>query len=232
MCAYIEKDPFKGEAIAKYLHAAGLDEITDQVLGAGTPEPDGLIRSRPAFGGDSRKRLHGMITMEGGQLRVHNPVWWFDLSSDDNQELRFGKATSFNARRLHLPLWRNWLDNGRALVIATAIGEAKGKSRFRMVGDSPFLLGGLIKRLGNGDYAGTIITRDSHPAFEPYHDKAFPCFVPSGLAGEWLADGVTEPVQDLLDHPRLTVGFQVTPVKSYQSAQPQGDTIMVPADDV
>lgn len=234
MCAYVERDANRHEAIASYLQAAGLGDIVDQVLGSGAPAADGIVRSRPAFGGNPKARLFGMITQEAGQLRVYDPIWWFDVDYDEDQGFVFGKRTSFNARRLHLPLWKDWVATGRGLVVGTAIGEAKQegskKRQYRMVGETPFFLGGLIKPVGDGHYAGTVITRDAHPKFEAYHDKAFPNFVPPDLALEWLEDGLSQPVQDLLDHPTLTTSVNVTPVKSYQSAQSLGETVRLPAD--
>lgn len=52
------------------------------------------------------------------------------------------------------------------------------------------ILGAVYQAFPNGKYSCAVITRDEHPRFAPYHDKAFPLFLPHNLdfLKLWLRD--------------------------------------------
>jgi len=227
MCVYIERELNQARVIAEKLRSAGISQALDcfgesqDIHAAGS-----IVRARPAFGKNPNARLPGMLWSQNRQLDIHDPIWWFDI--DDNG--KFGDRASYNARNLHYPLWRDAVNRGRAVYLATAIGEKSSTGQqYRMVANEPFFLGGLMKQVGN-DYAGTIITRDPHERFSRYHHKAFPLFIPIDRVQDWLFSDDDQVIKDILDHPTLPVDFEVTPVKSYVSAQPVGPSEILSAD--
>lgn len=164
-------------------------------------------------------------------------TWWFD-AEPDGDTLRLGKRTTFNARNLESPYWKGALRHHRALVVATGLGESKWvdgkKTQYLMEGEEPFLLGALYRHFDNGCFSCAVITRDSHPRFDAYHDKAFPCFVPAEMAfvDQWLnASGeLPELIDSYLSRPQITVPLRVAPVKAFKHGTLSDDSETLSAD--
>jgi putative SOS response-associated peptidase YedK len=179
----------------------------------------------PAFGGDINKRVPLLICEEGVYKQVF-AIWWFDAFSE-NEMTFLGKRTSFNARNLDSPFWNSALNNNRALVLATHLGESKlvGKTKhqYLMQSQQAFMLGAVYRKLENGDYCCAIITRDAHPKMTPYHEKAFPLFLPleHAFLSLWLSEenANNSEIQSLLEAPKLFPTLHVQRVKTYKSKQ-------------
>ena len=186
----------------------------------------------PAFGGDTNKRIP-LVVNENSKLRLVDAIWWFDGEANIRGQTQLGKLTSFNARNLERPFWKSALKRHRGIVLASSIGESKlvGKTKhqYLMQSHQGFLLGALYRKLDNGDYLCAIITRDAHPKMAPYHDKAFPLFLPNqeGFIATWLnaPEQVPNEVKHLLAEPKLFPNLHVKRVKSYKSAQPVGNVM-------
>lgn len=229
MCGFIKRvtDRPAYRALIKQL---GWDDL---LAGA----DDGLQQFYPAFGGDSSRQIKGLVIEEGGQTRTVNATWWFDCSEQDGQ-LVVGKRTTFNARNLDSPYWKGALRHHRGVVVATGIGESKviegKKHQFLMESDTPFLLGALYRRFPAGHYSCAVITRDEHAKFAPYHEKAFPLFLPEDrdFIDTWLDPDVAQAdvIDELLAHPMLFADLQVQEVKSYKGAVPIGHPSFIKAD--
>lgn len=110
-----------------------------------------------------------------------------------------------------------------------------GKNRhFLVESDQPILLGCVYRPYPNGCYSAAIITRDSHPRFEPYHDKAFPLMLPHDPAflQLWLSDAREDDpaIAELLAHPKIFNDLKVTQVKTFKDGRPMTDSELVLAD--
>jgi|SRR5680860_388533 len=103
-----------------------------------------------------------------------------------------------------------------------------------MEGTQPFLLGALYRPFPNGQYSCAVITRDAHLKFEPYHDKAFPLFLPPTreFVQTWLAEDIPQAneIDNLLEHPRLYATLQVEEVKTFKSGAVSANATLVAAD--
>lgn len=136
--------------------------------------------------------------------------------------------TIFNAKNLTSPYWRGVIRHNRGIFLATGIGEGKmidGKNcHFLVESEEPILLGGVYREFPNGCYSTAIITRDSHPRFEPYHDKAFPLMLPHDPAflDLWLSDvrAGDQLIMGLLENPKIFNELKVTPVKTFKGRVP------------
>lgn len=191
----------------------------------------------PAFGGDTARKIP-LLIHEDGQSKWIEAIWWFDGFTDGKVTI-LGKRTSFNARNLESPYWEKSLQSSRACIVATEIGESKivGKTKhqYLLTSQQPFLLGALYRKLDNGDYCCAVITRDSHPKMSPYHDKAFPLFLPvqTEFLSEWLSPNVASSfaIEQLLQHPKLFPTLSVRRVKTYKGKQAIGHfTDVLPSD--
>lgn len=194
----------------------------------------------PAFGGDTNKRIP-LLIKEDGELKRVEAIWWFDASCQKYQQYEqkhsasnitvLGRRTSFNARNLDSPFWKGALNKHRGVVFADHLGESKlvGKTKhqYLMRSNEPFLLGAVYRKLPNGDYCCAIITRDAHPKMTPYHDKAFPLFLPvdNDFIFLWLSEQSTEHAQimHLLNAPKLFPSLHVQRVKTYKGKQLVGN---------
>lgn len=183
----------------------------------------------PAFGSDISKRIP-LLIQENGDFKQVNAVWWFD-GFDKDGKTKLGNRTTFNARNLSSPYWKSALNKNRGIILASELGESKlvGKTKhqYMMRSPQPFFLGALYKKLNNGDYCCAIITRDSHPKMEPYHDKAFPLFLPLDIAFThlWLGhvDATHPSIEALLKRPKLFPSLHVQRVKTYKDKKPIGN---------
>lgn len=166
--------------------------------------------------------LDGVIIDQQKKRRSIEAVWWFLLDEHGKPDYRFA---TFNARHLDSKLWKSPIHHHRCAIIATGIGESKGegkaKQSFLMQADEPFLLGGVYRAYrvgGELTFGVSVITRDPHPRFSQYHDKAVPLFLPADteFIGRWLDPEVTDlsEFSEVLERPRIRVDLQVTPVQS------------------
>jgi putative SOS response-associated peptidase YedK len=192
----------------------------------------------PAFGADTNKR-NPILIEEGNQFKLVNAVWWFDASTYQSKDANgitqletvLGKRTSFNARNLESTFWKPALKTRRAVAIASQIGESKlvGKTKhqYLMQSKTPFLLGALYQKLLNGDYCCAIITRNPHTKMMPYHDKAFPFFIPNEFSAlnKWLSPSESNLpfINGLLEAPKLCPTLHVSRVKTYKNQVPIGN---------
>jgi len=176
----------------------------------------------PAFGQDPNRTLD-IVIRENGHLKCVSATWWFDCFNSDNG-LVVGKRTSFNARNLDSPFWQHSLKYQRAIVFANGIGESKlvGKTKHQyfMQSDEIFVLGVLFRKFDNEQYSCAVITRDAHPKMEPFHDKAFPCFLPmqADFLDIWLDPTISQHprIDFVLNNPTLYPSLYVQRVKTYK----------------
>lgn len=193
-------------------------------------------------GGDSRQRgvLRDMIFCPGGNIVAHDAIWWYAQKREAGRLVPNMDVTSFNARDLTRPLWRNAIRRRRGLIVATAIGESnpvpnrKAPQQYLIEGATPMLLGALYKEWEPGMLSAAIITRSPHPRFSVYHEKSTPFFLPPDpeFIALWLDQTVDQHplIDQVLEDPRLYYGLHITPVASYKSGKAQGDTVLLEAD--
>lgn len=194
----------------------------------------------PAFGGAASQQIKGMIIQEGDQVKTVDATWWFDCAEIDGNLAVNNARTTFNARNLASPYWKGAIRHHRGIAVVTAIGEGKsvnGKNKHYFVqGDTPLLLGTVYRSFPNGLYSTAVITRDSHPRFEPYHDKAFPLFLPPDVEflKLWLGEEPeTHPsIAHLLDNPQIFNDLKITPVKTFKDAMATGQTEFLEPDEL
>ena len=180
----------------------------------------------PAFGQNPDRTIDILIREEGALKKV-SATWWFDCVDSENG-LLVGNRTTFNARNLSSPFWKHALQKYRAITFATAIGESKfvGKTKhqYYMQSDDVFALGVLYRKHSNNKYSCAVITRDSHPKMEPYHDKAFPCFLPMepNFLDIWLDETIQQHprIDFVLENPTLYPSLHVQRVKTYKDKVP------------
>ena len=222
MCGYIRRVN-DSPAVQIMLNQIGLGHLASDFVGT---ELDGTTHFYPAFGGNPDRQISNLIVPGADGPRTVDATWWFDCEPAGDS-LKVGPRTTFNARNLDSHYWKGALRHHRGLVVATGLGESKmidGKKRqFLMEGDAPFLLGALFRSFDNGCYSCAIITRDSHPRFDQYHDKAFPCFLPASayFVDQWLNANGTVPDQaaHYLAHPKIVVPLRVEAVKTFKRGQ-------------
>lgn len=230
MCGYVRR----------HIANKDLKEFMDLLdLGDLFPETGGgeLQHFYPAFGKNASRRIDDLIIREDGQLKRVNATWWFDCSEVDGQ-LIVGDRTTFNARNLDSSYWKGAIRHSRAIVVGTGLGESKlingKKHQFLMRSVKPILLGAVYRRFPNHLYSCAVITRDSHPRFNAYHDKAFPLFLPydKDFLQLWLsAEREDHPtIASLLDQPKLFADLDVSEVKTFKAGDAKGCAIHLPAD--
>lgn len=186
-----------------------------------------------------RRHLQGLLTWEEGQAQMSEAIWWYQLARSENQFHVNEKITSFNARDLDKPFWRNAVRQRRGLVFATELGESQGKERYLMRGKTPFALGVLYKDWGEGENSqrsAAVITRPPHARFSQFHEKSTPLFIPMDITviRQWLdcSEENNLVVEELLNHGRLTVDLEVTEVKTYKRGEALGETVGLAADEL
>lgn len=198
-------------------------------------------------GGDFRPQalLQGLIIEEDNVLQAVDAIWWYELRQRDNRWVPNGDITSFNSRDLSKRRWIEPLNVRRGLVVADAIGESnpipdsKKKQQFLMQAPAGLILGALYKTWASDAgliYSASIITRNPHPRFSQYHNKAFPLFLPNNrnFLQLWLSKDVKQhaEIDALLRAPRLFTELSVTQVKTYKSGEALGETRLLAADDL
>lgn len=235
MCGYIRRVTDSPE-VRQLMDQIGLGNLTKPLIDGATER---LEHFYPAFGGNPSRRIRGMIIQEKGQLRLVNPTWWFDCKAVGD-DLEVGRRTSFNARNLESTFWKGALRHHRGLVVATGIGESKvidgKKHQFLMEGTGAFLLGALYRPFPNGQYSCAVITRDAHLKFEPYHDKAFPLFLPATehFVEKWLDPETTQAaeIDEELENPKLHANLQVEEVKAFKRGSVSDESVLLEADSI
>lgn len=199
---------------------------------------DSLAHFYPAFGGNHSRELNDLIIAESDTLQTVDATWWFDCRESESELIVNNALTTFNARNLASGYWKGAIRNHRAIFVATGIGEGKligGKNHHYLVeSEKPILLGCVFRKYKNGKFSTAIITRNSHPRFEPYHDKAFPLMLPhdSKFLRLWLSDArEDEPaIANLLEHPKIFNDLTITQVKTFKDAKAIGESISLSAD--
>ena len=96
-----------------------------------------------------------------------------------------------------------------------------------MQSDDVFVLGALYRKFSDDRYSCAVITRYAHPKMEPYHHKAFPCFLPNDdrFLKPWLSQSVQQhpEINKVLNYPTIypTLPTQkVQRVKTYKDKVP------------
>lgn len=223
MCGFIKRDA-PAAALNAYLNPLGLGHLFD--ASGSNAEPELFY---PAFGHAAGRQIKKLIIQQDSQKNAVNATWWFDCN-EQSGELIVGDRTTFNARNLVSPYWKGAIRHHRAIVVATAVGESKliagKKHHYLMQSDQPILLGAVYRPFPNNLFSTAVITRDSHPRFEPYHDKAFPLFLPADkdFLDLWLSDAEeSDPdIAHLLEQPRIFNDLRVTRVKTFMDGAPIG----------
>jgi putative SOS response-associated peptidase YedK len=198
----------------------------------------GIMHFYPAFGGAASRELKGLLIRENGKNRFVDATWWFDCQEEGDNLRVNNSRTTFNARNLTSPYWKGAIRHHRGVLMVTGIGEGKaidGKNRHYLVeSDQPIFLGCVYRPFKNGRYSSAIITRDSHPRFEPYHDKAFPLMLPNDkkFLELWLSDAREDDpaIADLLAHPAIFNDLKITHVKTFKDAKALAEPEFVAAD--
>lgn len=192
----------------------------------------------PAFGKDPNRTID-IILREDGRLRRVDATWWFDCTEEE-EKLVVGERTTFNARNLDSPYWKAAIRSRRAIIVGTGLGESKivdgKKHQYLMTSASPILIGAVYRKFPGGQYSCALITRDSHPRFDQYHDKAFPLFLPydSALLNLWLSEEREDHpvIASLLDQPKLFPHLVVQEVKSFKQGKAVGAPAVLEPDNV
>lgn len=225
----------------RHVSTRQLHELADLLNEAGLVVKRGvgeLVHFYPAFGGNASRQLNDLVIRRDGGLTTVDATWWFDCQENGNSLTVNNRRTTLNARNLTSPYWRGAIRHHRGVLISTGIGEGKmidGKNRhFLVESDQPILLGCVYRPYPNGCYSAAIITRDSHPRFEPYHDKAFPLMLPHDPAflQLWLSDAREDDpaIAELLAHPKIFNDLKITQVKTFKDGKPMTDSELVLAD--
>lgn len=216
------------------LKEAGLGSLVPEFTGGDSGE---VQHYYPAFGGNPHRTIPNLIIPGARGVRTVDATWWFDCEEDDDT-LAIGKLTTFNARNLESRYWKGAVKHSRGLVVATGLGESKyidgKKHQFLMEGETPFFMGALYREFSNGLFSCAVITRDSHPRFDPYHDKAFPLFIPGDkeFVQSWLfeQDGVPDIVAHYLEEPKITVPLRVQEVSAFKRGRTSEKSTILEAD--
>ena len=199
---------------------------------------EGIQHFYPAFGGAASRQLKGLMIRDQGKIKAVNATWWFDCQEDGETLQVNNIRTTFNARNLTSPYWRAAIRYQRGIFPVTGIGEGKVVNNknvhYLVESDKPILLGCVYRKFTNDCYSAAVITRDSHPRFEPYHDKAFPLMLPNDPAfiDLWLSDAREDDpvIADLLANPRIFNDLRITPVKTFKDGKSVGETVELTSD--
>jgi putative SOS response-associated peptidase YedK len=216
MCGYIEISGEHQQSFMQFSKQKIVNQFTSRLF----------KRYYPAFGQDPNKTID-IVIEENGVLKQVAATWWFDCSNSF-EGLRVGTRTTFNARNLDSSYWQGALQYNRAIVLGTGIGESKvvGKTKhqYYMQSDDVFVLGALYRKFSDDRYSCAVITRDAHPKMEPYHHKAFPCFLPHDdqFLQRWLSQSVQQhpEINKELNFPTLYPTLKVQRVKTYKDKVP------------
>ncbi|WP_331352549.1 SOS response-associated peptidase family protein [Cellvibrio sp. UBA7671] len=227
----------------RHIRLADLEEFVKLIGLLGAYQFDlfdeALLHFRPAFGGAAHQQIKDLIINDEGKLKTVDATWWYQCEEQDGKLIVDNKLTTFNARNLTSRYWKSGIRHHRAIVLATAIGEGKEvdkkKHSYFVESDTPLLIGAVYRKFENNLYSTAIITRDEHPRFSEFHDKAFPLFLPPDpeFLQLWLSDGPeTHPaIAHLLENPSIFNTLKVTEVKTFKDAVAKGETITLAPDE-
>jgi putative SOS response-associated peptidase YedK len=232
MCGYVRRH-IEPKTLNEFMELLGITGYYDDDK---NDEPE-LKHFYPAFGGNPDRTIEGLIIEEDGELKLVDATWWYDCSEEEG-EFKVGTHTTFNARNLEGRYWKGAIRHRRAIVVATGLGEGKtidGKNRhFLVTSDRLLLLGAVYQRFPSGRYSCAIITRDAHPRFEAYHEKAFPLFLPYNVEflKLWLsqADEQQPQIAHLLASPKIFANLSILPVKTFKGGIATGEMEFLAAD--
>ncbi len=175
-----------------------------------------------------RRPVTGLITaVPGGGYSMSTAVWWYAMKMDAGQWVPNEKVTSFNARNLQSPLWKEAIAQRRGVVFASEVGESNGRDRYLMRSTEGLALGAVyrdwVAPSGAAVRSMAIITRPPHARFSRYHDKSIPCFLPLDVdvLKCWLDPALptSDAIERMLETPRLYSDLNVTRVKTYQRGE-------------
>lgn len=231
MCGYLRRH-VKPRDLRAFLDLLGVkDDGSD--WGENDPEYDMPILEHfyPAWGGNTSRTIKKLLVEEQGELKLVDATWWYHAQEVDGQVV-LGPKKTFNARNLHYAFWSNAINHRRAIAIATGVGEGKrvnGKDVHYLIESDDFLLlGAVYQRFPSGQYTCSIITRDSDPQYQPYHENSFPLFLPNDVATLklWLGEAKADhpKIAELLANPKVVNDLAITPVKTFKDAVPTGPT--------
>ena len=193
----------------------------------------------------NRQRIEGHISRSsiGEGLEFSSPLWWYQLKKENCGDGKFRQIpdyryTTFNARDLDSQYWKSAVNERRGIVVASQIGESRGKERFLMRAERPLLIATVFKDWplpeGRQERSCALITRDPLDGFAHFHPKSTPLFLPDDQAAIelWLSDApASNPaIQELLALQHLPCSFLVQPVASYKDAKPRGEASLLSAD--
>lgn len=220
MCGHFRRH--NNPAVNKILSSIGLDEL---ILTNGDFYPASVV--------------DGIIVQHNSRRQSLTAQWWFLLDKQTGKPNY--KYATFNARNLDNRVWSGALRANRCVIPVTGIGESIGvgnnKRSYLLESEQAFFLGGLYNTYeikGETVVTFAVITRDSHPRFSRYHDKATPLFMPGdvNIIEQWLDPSIqnTQVFNDLLGHPAIPVNFTVTPVQTTRKLIPVGEPESLLAD--
>jgi putative SOS response-associated peptidase YedK len=178
-------------------------------------------RYYPDFGQDPNKTID-IVIEENGELKQVAAARWFDYS-DSFEGLRVGTRTTFNARNLDSSYWQCALQiTGLLYWIKGSVSQklwVKQSINTICKAKKYLYLARCRVNLAMKDIA-VVITRDAHPKMEPYHHKAFPCFLPNDdqFLQRWLSQSVQQhpEINKELNFPTLYPTLKVQRVKTYK----------------
>ena len=178
-----------------------------------------------------RQNFNALITKDNEQIEAQQAMWWYALKFEHNEFKVDNRITSFNARDLNKPLWKDAFELRRGLVFATEIGEGqttgKHNQQYLMQSKTGFALGCVYQNWYHPIDSTlmrsfAVITREPNPKYAQYHKKSTPIFLPleAEVLDKWLSP---EPLDDSLnrytEQAVLTCDFEVMPVQTYQQME-------------
>ncbi|MCJ8313208.1 MAG: SOS response-associated peptidase family protein [Saccharospirillaceae bacterium] len=182
-----------------------------------------------------RQTFNALVTKDNNKIQAQQAMWWYALKFENDEFKVDERITSFNARDLNKPLWKEAFEVRRGLVFATQIGESqitgKHKQQYLMQSKAGFALGCVYQDWyhPNGSFMRSfaVITREPNPKYAQYHSKSTPLFLPLevDILDKWLSPGpLDESLNRYTQQAILTCDFDVLPVQSYQ----QLDSLLPP----
>ena len=226
MCGYLRRH-ISNKDLAEFVQSIDMMHLYKD-----HPEDPTTQHFYPAFGAAASKQIKGLIIQEDDEVKSVDATWWFECKAIEDQLIVDNSLTTFNARNLSSAYWKHAIHHNRAIVLATALGEGKEiagkKLNYFIEGETPLLLGAVYRKFSNNLYSVAIITRNAHPRFDAYHDKAFPLFLPadSNFLKSWLnpSQEIPSNIAQLLENPKVFNHLKITPVKTFKNAEVKGLT--------
>ena len=176
--------------------------------------------------------VEGLITAAEDGYQIGQAVWWYELEEKEGKLVPVKSRSTFNARNLHYPTWREPINKRRGVVFATEIGETQGKAHYLMRAPAGLAIGAVYADYETNEgpvRSMALITRPATPGFAKFHEKAQPLFLPLELETikTWLDPSIPandDRIKSILDHPRVTTDLEITPVNKFKEGKPVGET--------